>query len=526
MALFLKLRLRKVLAVGHLRRFALWFGAVALGIGAIALLVVNLYVQSHEAQARIQQELSRRLGTSVKIRSVSVTPWGGLTLSGITIAQPPPATAGDFLEARSFHLHVRFLPLFSRHLIIKEVSLLGPNVVWSQEADGKWHLPGSHHSESVNEEAPAIPDTSPEALPPTPAQTGEPSETNPPVAQASPSQQEARGSAPVFVPEMRRINISDGNFRFFNRSGGSVATFDGVRFHSAVRNQAVRGNVAIEKISLRDRFFLQDLKSSLHYDAGALNLQKISARSGGGDVSGDFILQSQAEDSPFNVAVKFRGIQADEIVTQAGGPKGIIQGELEGSFEANGKSADAAAVTGHGEIFLRDGQLQQYSLLVALGQILQIEELTRLQLQQAEAKYHIDPGVVTIDQLVLRSPNIRVSSTGTVGFDGKLRLQSQLAINDKIRERLFNPIRDNFQPIDEPGYAAVDFQVTGTIDRPKTNLMERVVGRNLKDFVNGLLGGGKPDKPKRKKSQNSGSDLPPSSSPEPTRNPDARTTPP
>jgi len=30
------------------------------------------------------------------------------------------------------------------------------------------------------------------------------------VAQASPSQQEARGSAPVFVPEMRRINISDG----------------------------------------------------------------------------------------------------------------------------------------------------------------------------------------------------------------------------------------------------------------------------------------------------------------------------
>jgi hypothetical protein len=201
---------------------------------------------------------------------------------------------------------------------------------------------------------------------------------------------------------------------------------------------------------------------------------------------------------------------------------------LEGSFEASGKSADAGALTGHGEIFLRDGQLQQYSLLVALGQVLQIEELTQLHLQQAEAKYHIDPGVVTIDTLVLRSPNIRVSAKGTVGFNGKLRLQSQLAINDKVRSQLFSPIRDNFQPIDEPGYAAVDFQVTGTIDRPKTNLMEKVVGRNLKDFMNGLLGGsGKSERPKRKRSQepDPGVSPGPSASP-PAATPSAAATPP
>lgn len=164
------------------------------------------------------------------------------------------------------------------------------------------------------------------------------------------------------------------------------------------------------------------------------------------------------------------------------------------------KSSDSAALTGKGEIFLREGRLQQYSLLVALGQVLQIEELTQLQLQQAEAKYHVDPGVVTIDQLVLRSPNIRVTSTGTISFKGRMRLQSQLAINDKIRAQLFSPIRDNFQPIDEPGYSAVDFEVSGTVERPKTNLMDRVVGRNLKDFVSGLLGG-KPDKPKRKRAK-------------------------
>jgi len=133
--------------VARLRRLALWFGAALVAVAAMALLVVNLYVQSHEAQARIQQELSRKLGIPIRIRSLSVTPWGGLTLTGITIPQSVGDGIGDFLQARSFHLHVRYLPLFSRRLIIKEVSLLAPNVIWPQDADGKWRLPASRTNE-------------------------------------------------------------------------------------------------------------------------------------------------------------------------------------------------------------------------------------------------------------------------------------------------------------------------------------------------------------------------------------------
>src|SRR5207245_283679 len=123
------------------------------------------------------------------------------------------------------------------------------------------------------------------------------------------------------------------------------------------------------------------------------------------------------------------------------GPKGIVRGKLEGNFKAAGKTADPNALTGAGEIVLRDGQVQQYSLLVALGQVLQIEELMQLHLEQAEAKYHITPGVVTVDELILHSPNIRLSATGTITFKGKVQLDSRLAINEKIRAQLFKPIR-------------------------------------------------------------------------------------
>jgi hypothetical protein len=63
-----------------------------------------------------------------------------------------------------------------------------------------------------------------------------------------------------------------------------------------------------------------------------------------------------------------------------------------------------------------------------------------------------------------------------------------------------NAIRSNFQPINEPGYAAIDFHVGGTIDRPSTNLMDRLVGRDLSSMLNSLLGG-KKDRSKKKKKQ-------------------------
>jgi hypothetical protein len=292
-----------------------------------------------------------------------------------------------------------------------------------------------------------------------------------------------------------------------------LAAFENVRFRSNVRNAvALHGAASVEKISLRDRFFLEQLRSPLRYEPSELEFSQILANAGGGEMMGRFSMQPQTEDSPFMVEIKFRNVQADRIVAEAGGPGGVLEGKLEGSLQATGKTADPKALVGSGEIHLRDGQVRQYSLLVALGQILQIEELTQLHLDQAEAKYHITPGVVTVDELLLRSPNIHLSATGTISFAGKLHLDSRLAIDEKIRGQLFKPIRANFQPTDEPGYFAVDFQVSGSVDRPKSNLLDKVVGRDLKDFVNSLWRG-KGERPKKKKSPEATSDEPAPSPP-------------
>jgi AsmA-like C-terminal region len=467
------------------------------------LLGVNLYVQSKGTQAKIQQELSRRLGTTLRIRSMSVTPWGGLELSGITIPQGSPLGPQHFLEARTFRLRVRFLSLFSRRLVIKEVALVKPNVVWPQDAEGKWRLPGSSQAQPAVGSAQPPPAVSP------PEKQYEPIQADAtPVVGAGSSDVSSRAEdiisnrasvrEPRVAPEVRRVSIKNGNFTFLDRTGALVATFKGLDFRTSIRSaSALHGDAKVARISLRDRFFLEELRSPLRYEPDVFELSKISAHAANGEINGYFAMQPESEDSPFTTIVKFHDVLADQIVENAGGPSGMVKGKLEGSFQASGKTSDPNALAGKGEISLRDGRVQQYSLLVLLGQVLRIEELQELHLEQAQAKYHLSPGLVTVDELILRSPNIRLTASGTVAFDGKLNLNSQLAINERIRGQLFKAIRANFQPTSEPGYTAIDFQVAGTIDRPSTNLMDRLVGRDLSSMINSLFGK-KKDRPKKK----------------------------
>jgi hypothetical protein len=490
-----RLRLVSLIALGAL-----------IGLGAILLTGVNLYVQSQGTHAKIQQELSRRLGTTLGIRSMSVTPWGGLELSGITIGQTSPGGPKHFLEAKTFRLRVRFLSLFSRRPVIKEVSLINPNVVWPQDAEGKWKLPKSRGTKTA---APTVsqPEVESESIQTSQTRTA-PIIANTPANLPSPVQATVNDQPPkqeprlAMPPEVRRVSIKNGNFTFLDHAGKLLAGFNGVDFRTSIRSAlALHGDTKVARISLQNRFFLEQLRSPLRYEPDVLELSKIAARAGNGEINGYFAMQPEAEDSPFTTSAKFRNVMADQIIANAGGPKGVVQGKLEGSFQASGKTADPEAFVGKGEISLLEGRVQQYSLLVLLGEVLQIEELKELQLEQAEARYHVNPGLVTIDLLILRSPNIRLTASGTVMFNGRLKLDSQLAINDKIRSQLFKAIRQNFKPINEPGYSAIDFQVGGTIDRPSTNLMDRLVGRDLSNMINSFFGGGKKERAKKKKKQ-------------------------
>ena len=214
-----------------LRRLAVIALGALIGLGAVVLLGVNLYVQSQGAQGKIQQELTRSLGVPLKIRSMSVTPWGGLELSGITIPQTVSVGPKDFLKARTFRLRVRFLSLFSRRLVIKEVSLIAPRVVWPQNTEGKWRLPNARAARAKTvstNRAPATPQA--EAGIEFVQTNTTAAVTNPATVPSSPKvtvKDEPLGREPklAVAPEVRRVTVKDGDFTFLDQTGKAHCEF-------------------------------------------------------------------------------------------------------------------------------------------------------------------------------------------------------------------------------------------------------------------------------------------------------------
>ena len=333
-----------------LRRVVVIALGALIALGVVLLLCVNLYVQSQVAQAKIQQQLTRTLGVPLKIRSMSVTPWGGLELSGITIPQTSSVGSRYFLEAKTFRLRVRYPSLFSQRLVINVVSLINPRVVWPQDAEGKWRLPtvqaAQPHVVPITH-APPIPPSAVEIEP-------VPTSASPPVTAAA-TVASSTGLAPapqreprrVVAPEVRRVSVKNGDFSFLDEAGRLVASFSGVDFRTNIRSaQTLYGDAKAARISLRDRFFLDQLRSPLRYEPDVLELSKITARVANGEVNGYFAIQPEAEDAPFTTSVTFRDVLADQIVEHAGGPKGMVKGKLEGNFQASGITGDTEALSG------------------------------------------------------------------------------------------------------------------------------------------------------------------------------------
>ena len=106
---------------------------------AIVLLCVNLYLQSDGVQQRIREVALRSSGTEVNIRSTIYTPWSGLILRGIRVADPTNANL-NIVEAAALRVRFSFVPLLKNRFVITECTLFEPKLIVRQLGNGDWRV--------------------------------------------------------------------------------------------------------------------------------------------------------------------------------------------------------------------------------------------------------------------------------------------------------------------------------------------------------------------------------------------------
>jgi type II secretion system protein N len=428
---------------------------VILALAAVGVLAINLYVQSAGTQKRIEHALSSGLKVPVHLTSTIVTPWSGLKASGITVPQISPLT-GNFLEASGFSAHFGWMALLRHRLDASEVSLDDPRVSWFQSPGGRWELPRAV--------------VAPEAAP-TPAV-------------AKPAGPPAR----AWEIAVHKLVVNRGSFDFWDEKGMRVMEYAGVQVECVdPRAAGTQGQASCKNVSLHDRFFFRDMQTNWSFAAGTLKLSSFQTGVGGGVFRGDAQVATQKKHSPFNADVNFDGVNVDQLMADAGDPAGEVTGKLKGWLDLNGNAGKTSSMNGSGHLELAGGKMQNIELLQMLGQGLQIPDLVELSLQTAEVDARVVSGEVYVDKLVLQSQNLQVTAHGTIAGDGKLAMDARLTVNGTIIERLPKFILSYFKPGDTAESKYIDFGIGNTIQHPKTNLLDHIMGRRIQSQMTGIM---------------------------------------
>jgi hypothetical protein len=443
-------------------------GGIA-GLVGLGLLAINLYVQSPETQVRLREIVSENLGYPVSVFRISFTPWNGLHLENVVVQDP--AANYPLLEAEDLWIQCNYLPLLRRKLIVRQVFLSGAEI----------RIPTTARLEPEAEsDAPPAPGSV--------AQSGSKSQAP---SNAKSDNAGSRSKKTVLtenrIPgnlwvEIRKFKIRHGTIYLLGAKGIPTATLRDIDGSVQSHKSEYLGKIRIASAALADSINADEISSPVKCSNGALDLENITAQISGGEIHGNFHADLTNSDLPYRLYFQVTGVNINQIVSRAGGILDRAHGILEGSFQIAGCMRDPSLASGDGSLEIKTAYLDQYPMLKALGRWTQIDELQRLDLERALSKFSVIGQDIKVDSVQLISKNCQVVLSGTVQSAQKLDLNGRLTVSQFLSQKIPNELEENFAKSKDGVSRYLDFQITGSVLKPQTDLVDRIIGDKAKLF--------------------------------------------
>jgi len=111
-------------------RKLLWGGGIVLGLAVVAYLVL-IFGCGSMVRSQINADGPRLTQTSVALTAAQLSPFSGTgTLFGLTVGNPKGWSQPDAFELKSIHIVVVPSSLFSDHIVIDEIDIEDPELVY------------------------------------------------------------------------------------------------------------------------------------------------------------------------------------------------------------------------------------------------------------------------------------------------------------------------------------------------------------------------------------------------------------
>lgn len=432
--LFLKLVIVLVIGVALLIAGGLWW--------------LNRYIHTPEFAARISQQLTQSTGVPITLRKVRLSFREGLSVEGIEVKNPNSASPEPLVAVAHVAVNLSWPALADHQISITELIIQKPSVVLAPNSEGKFILPST-----------------------TPQQTSTPSEEKSPTTSAASSQ-------PVdFSFSLKGFHLNDGSFVLKQADGTALLVLQGIDTTANTRDEkssGINGVLKIDDIRYLSKLNITSLQSPFSVQSGVLSLSSLQAALAQGQIKGTLDETFSSPDLPYNLKLDLQNCDVNDLLTTLANKPQIMSGKLDAKTSWLGPANAPLAVSGKGFIEIRNGQIINLPLFRQLSKVFSLAQLAQPDFSELKSDFSVGNQAVTISDFLLKSSLFDVTGAGTVGFDSTLNLQVKLALSPEVTRQLPQAIENNFTKRDD-GFFEISFTVTGTIDQPQTDLLQKML---------------------------------------------------
>jgi hypothetical protein len=461
-------------------RIALFLVLGVIGCFGVALLAINLYIQSPGIQRELRESVSESLDLPIDVFRITFTPWGGLNLENVTVGKP--GTSSPVLQAKNLRVRCDYNAFFRRKIIVREILLQHVDITIPM---------GSTERQSQVVQAKKS------SRPPTLA-------SQPSISQA-PAERTVASPAPLahqpptlgdtlsrrFWVEIQKFKLRDATLTVVHPDGSTVALVSGLDCILNFRHGDYLGRAHAESALVADSIQIDDIGAPVKFQAGVLTLNEISASVAGGELNGELTVDFSKPGVDYRLQLHAVGVDLNEVASRSNNLLDRAHGSLEGTFELSGTVRDPSKLAGLGTLEIKSAYLDQYPLMQEIGRWTQIDELQRLDLERAVSNFRVVGPNIQVDSIRLVSKNCQITLNGQVEDAHRLALDGRLTVSQFLSQKIPNELEDNFQPGTDGHSRYLDFHVSGSLMRPESNLFEKIIGDRRKLWQR-LLHGSRP----------------------------------
>jgi uncharacterized protein involved in outer membrane biogenesis len=420
---------------------------VILVVGA-GIFFTDRYLQSPAFKDAVLKTAHDELGADVRIDELHASLFSGVELRGVAVGNPP-GFAGNVVTAEAFLLRYRLRPLLRRRVEIEQLSLDKPVITLARDDKGDWNYEKFGAKEGAAKPAAAV-------APP-----------------AAPAKSATATSLDVVLS---KLGISQGAVSMVSEKNKPLVALTGVNFSSSVsligNKLAGTGQAGIDKINVSDALFIENVATPVTLGSDQIKLASLSGKVADGKISGNvtvdiggslkYVVNLQVKDSD---VAKF---------LQEAGQKPALTGKASASVALQG-TGGLPTIIGNGRAEIVDGKLMEIPLLNLLATLLQIDALRDLKFSECLVEFSLSNNVMQTPVIRVTSTDIQITGKGSISLDDhSLKHNMTLTFAKGMLDRYPSEIRDVFT--EQPdGSRALDFKVTGTYDKPKTDLGKRIL---------------------------------------------------